>query len=388
MVIEKILEYVLDGLKFGLAVLILVLIHEFGHFLAARKMGVRVETFSMGFGKKLFIWKKKRTDYVLSAIPLGGYVKLAGDNIDDQKGAPDEFLSKSVGKRFAVIFSGPLMNYILAIVFFWMVFFLGFPYYSTKVGAVKENMGAMQAGIKAGDKIIAVEGRQVKIWDELSTAIRANSDKETVKITLLRDNQEQVFSVSIRQHTAEDALKQKRKIGMIGISPDPEDVIRVRYGFFRSFNLGIKMAVDMTVMTYRAFGYIISRQLPLGDSVTGPIGLWDFFASAKTLPDFMHLIAILSLSLAIFNLLPFPALDGGHILLLGIEKLRGRYLSQKVENIVGQLGMGFILLLAAFVTYNDLDRKGVISKSVELIKKPFINTQGAVIDDRNNQSQK
>ncbi len=388
MFLAKVLEYGSDAFKFGLAILILVLVHEFGHFLAAIKMGVRVEVFSMGFGKKLFIWKKKKTEYALSAVPLGGYVKLAGDNIEERKGAPDEFLSKPVGKRFAVIFAGPLMNYLLAIVFFWMVFFLGFPYLSTKVGTVKEGLGAMQAGIMAGDRIIAVEDRKVKVWDELSAAIRSYNDKDKINITVLRDDKEQVFSVMIRQHTAEDALRQKRRIGMIGITPDPKEIIRKRYGFFESFRMGIKTAVDMTVMTYRAFGYIISRNLPLGESVTGPIGIWDFFASAETVIDFLHLTAILSLSLAIFNLLPFPALDGGHIILLGIEKVRGRYLSKKTEDILGQVGMGFILLLAAFVTFNDLDKKGMFSKSAELIIKPFSQSQKVITNGGNNQTQK
>jgi regulator of sigma E protease len=388
MVIETAGEYIFNALKFGLAIFVLVLIHEFGHFIAARKVGVRVEVFSLGFGKKLFRWKKKNTEYLISAIPLGGYVKLAGDNIDERKGTPDEFLSQPAGKRFAVIFSGPVMNYLLAIVFLWIVFFLGFPYLSTKIGLVKENMGAMAAGIKVGDRITAVEGKKVKVWDELSAAIRANSGKEKIDITVLRNDIEQTFSVVVRQQTAEDALKQKRKIGMIGISPDPDEIIRVRYGFLESFKMGIKTAVDLTVLTYRAFGYIISRQMPLGDSVTGPIGIWDFFVGVKNLVDFLHLTAILSLSLAIFNLLPFPALDGGHILLLGIEKLRGRYLSKKTENIISQAGMGFILLLAVFVTYNDLNRKGVINKSIEFLKKPFVKTTGTVINDSNIQTQK
>ena len=234
---EVALKYVFDALKFGLAIFILVLIHEFGHFLAAKKVGVRVEVFSLGFGRKIFTRKKKDTEYAISAIPLGGYVKLAGDNLEEYKGNPEEYLSKPISKRFAVIFCGPLMNYILCVFIFWMVFFLGFPYLSTKVGAVKDNLGAMQAGIKVGDRITAVEEKKVNVWDELVAAIRANGDKEKLSLTVLRDNKEQTFTVKLRLQTAEDVLKQKRRIGIIGISPDLNEVIRVRYGFFESFFL-------------------------------------------------------------------------------------------------------------------------------------------------------
>jgi regulator of sigma E protease len=370
MIRDILLKHGLQIINFGLAIFVLVLVHEFGHFIAAVKQGVRVEIFSLGFGRKLFIRKKKDTEYAISAIPLGGYVKLAGDNLQDYKGLPDEFLSKPVGKRFNIIFFGPVMNYLLAILLFCSVFFLGYPYLGTKVGSLREGLGAMQAGIEVGDRIISVEGKKVKLWDDMASTLRANSQKESVTLVVSRDDKEITFQVSLMQYTVEDALKQKRKIGAIGISPDYNEVIRQRYGFFESIKLGFSKTFELTSLTYRAFGSIIARKLPLRESAAGPVAILDLFGNVKTLTDFLLLTAILSLSLAIFNLLPLPALDGFHIVLLGIEKIRGRYLSQKAEEVFGQIGMGFLILLAVLVTYNDLARKGAFNK----FEKLFNNT--------------
>jgi regulator of sigma E protease len=367
---EILVKYALQIMNFGLAIFVLILVHEFGHFIAAIKQGVRVEIFSLGFGRRLFVRKKKDTEYVISAIPLGGYVKLAGDNLEEYKGLPDEYLSKPVGKRFNIIFFGPVMNYLLAILLFCAVFFLGYPYLGTKVGSLREGMGAMQAGIKVGDRIVSVEGKRVKLWDELAATLRANNQKESVSVAVLRDDKELAFQVSLMQYTVEDVLKQKKRIGAIGISPDYNEVIRQRYGFFESIKLGFRKTFELTSLTYRAFGSIIARRLPLRESAAGPVAIWDLFGNVKTITDFLLLTAILSLSLAIFNLLPLPALDGFHIFLLGIEKIRGKYLSKKAEEVFGQVGMSFLILLAVLVTYNDLARKGAFEK----LEKLFNNT--------------
>src|SRR4030042_1455801 len=138
---------------------ILIIVNEFGHFIAAKSAGVRVEKFSLGFGPQLLKKKRDNTEYSLSAIPLGGYVKLAGDNLEEYKGKSFEYLAKTPGERFRIIFFGPLLNYILGFLCLWLIFFVGYPTLTTKVGGLIDGFGAKVAGLEVGDKIIAVDGK-------------------------------------------------------------------------------------------------------------------------------------------------------------------------------------------------------------------------------------
>ncbi|MCX7661932.1 MAG: site-2 protease family protein, partial [Candidatus Omnitrophica bacterium] len=140
----------MNFLAFFFIVGILIMVHELGHFLSALKLGVKVEKFSLGFGKIVFKYKRKDTEYFLGLIPFGGYVKLAGDNQEEYKGMPYEYLSQSVGRRFLIVFSGPFLNYLLGILLFWLIFFIGYPTLTTKIGKVLEGFGAEEAGLKKG----------------------------------------------------------------------------------------------------------------------------------------------------------------------------------------------------------------------------------------------
>ncbi|NQU74070.1 MAG: RIP metalloprotease RseP, partial [Candidatus Omnitrophica bacterium] len=161
---------------------VLIVIHEFGHFIAARKQGVKVEKFSFGFGPKLFGIKRGDTEYVISLVPLGGYVKLAGDEPTCAEGKPWEFLSKSVGQRFSIIFLGPLLNYVLGFLLFWMVFFIGSPTLTNKVGDVLKDYPAHSSDIAKGDRIISVDGEPTKYWDELTEIIHNKKEGKLVLV--------------------------------------------------------------------------------------------------------------------------------------------------------------------------------------------------------------
>jgi regulator of sigma E protease len=334
---------------------VLIVVHEFGHFIIAKKIGVRVEQFSLGFGKVLFQKKKNGTDYTVSAIPLGGFVKMAGDNLEEYKGKPDEYFSKAPGKRFWIIFFGPLLNYVLGILLFWMIFFIGYPTFTTKIGALIDNFGAKEAGLQVGDVITSIDGQKTANWEDLQKIIYSKKAAEAVQVSFLRLGKESTVQVRLKEKVLENQIGQKRKSSLLGVSPFDE-VVKVRHGFLESFGLGLGKAWDLTLMTYAALGRLVTGHLSMRESMTGPLGI--FFITSKAaqlgVVAVLHLMAVLSLSLAIFNLLPFPILDGGHIAFLALEKIRGKPLSIKAEQIVNKIGLSFILFLVFLVTYNDI----------------------------------
>jgi regulator of sigma E protease len=342
---------------FLLILSVLIVVHEFGHFIIAKKMGVRVEQFSLGFGKVLFRKKKGGTEYSISAIPLGGFVKMAGDNPVEYSGKPDEYFSKAPGKRFWIIFFGPLLNYILAILIFWMIFFAGYPTLTTKIGGLIDNFGAKEAGLKVGDRIAYIDGEKTENWEDLQKIIYSKRETASVNISFLRDGKELSAVVKLKSQVLEDQIGQKHKLSLLGVTPFDE-IVKVRHGFWESFGLGLNKSWDLTLMTYKALGRMVTGGLSMRESMTGPLGI--FFITSKAaqlgVVAVLHLMAVLSLSLAIFNLLPLPILDGGHIALLALEKIRKRALSVKVDDIVNKAGLSFILFLVIFVTYNDIVR--------------------------------
>ena len=342
---------------FILILSILIIVHEFGHFIVARKLGVRVEKFSLGFGPQIFKKKKKDTEYSLALIPLGGFVKLAGDNMEEFKGEPDEYFSKPPGKRFWIIFAGAFLNYILGFLFFWFIFFSGYPTLTTKVGGLIDGFGAKEAGLKAGDKILSIDGQDVVYWEDLQSIVYSKKAADKVHLEVLRDNKEFTVAVSIKEKEFEDQLGEKHNIGLLGITPFDE-LVKVRHGFFKSFTLGAVKTKDLTILTYQGLFRMLTGKLSIRESVTGPLGI--FFITSKAasmgIIALLHLMAVLNISLAVFNLLPLPILDGGHILFLGLEKIRGKTLGLKAEKVITQIGLSLIITLVLFVTYNDIVR--------------------------------
>lgn len=342
---------------FILILSLLIIVHEFGHFIAARINGVRVEQFSLGFGPLIFKVKKGDTAYKLNLIPLGGYVKMAGDNQSEYQGKADEYFAKTPGRRFQIIFFGPLLNYILGFLFFWLIFFIGYPSLTSKVGGLIDGYGAKVAGLEVGDQILAVDGRKVDIWEDLQRAIRERKIRSNVSLEVLRDKQKLKFDVSIKDRVLNDQLGEKRVLGIIGISP-LDEIVEVKHGFLESAFLSFNKTMDLTVMTYTGLLRLVSGKMSMRDSMTGPLGIFDITSKVAKLGliAVMHLVAVLSVSLAIFNLLPLPILDGGHLFLLGLEKLRKKALGVKTEEIINNVGFSLMITLALLVTYNDIIR--------------------------------
>ncbi|MDP3790646.1 MAG: RIP metalloprotease RseP [Candidatus Omnitrophota bacterium] len=348
---------------------ILVLIHEFGHFIVAKKLGVRVEKFSFGFGPKLFSIKKGETEYLISAIPLGGYVKMAGDEPGEAlKGERCEFLSRSILDRFNIIFAGPLLNYILAFVIFSVIFMFGSPTLTTEVGSLMNDYPAAKSGISIGDRVMQIDGKSVKYWEDMTAIIHKHLDGP-IKLKIQRKDAIVDFEIQPVIRDMKDIFGKTNRIALLGIAPS-QKIENVKYGFFDAFGMGFKKLVDLTVITYRALWSIICGKMSLKESMTGPIGIFIITGKAAQmgLIYLVHLMGLLSASLAIFNLLPLPVLDGGHILFLAIEKLRGKPLSMKTQEVIANVGVAFLILLTVFIFYNDIIKFGVFKNMAKFFK--------------------
>lgn len=334
---------------------ILVLVHEFGHFLLAKLVGIRVERFSIGFPPRLFGKKWGDTDYCISAIPLGGYVKMSGmidESMDKDgiKGEPWEFMSKPVWARFLAIFAGPAFNLLLAaFIYSGIIYFSGLPKaveptYAI-VGSVSKGSPADSLGLQEGDRITSIEGQSVQMWEDLVDIIRVSANKE---ITVEWERNGQPLSGKVTP-----VYDPMNEIGLIGISAVLE---QIKVGPFKSIALGFTALVDNTIYVIKSFGLLINRKVSVRESLGGPIRIAQETgrmaqSGFKTL---LNWIALLSITLGIINLFPMPVLDGGHILILLIEGIIRKPLSTKTKLAVNQVGFALLLTLIAFVIVNDV----------------------------------
>lgn len=335
---------------------ILILFHEFGHFLACKKIGVRVEKFSLGLGPKLIGFKKGETEYCLSAIPLGGYVKLAGEDPHEKlKGKRWEFLSRSVGARFLIIITGPLANFVLAFLLFSLIFAVGLPALPTEVGEVLKDTPAERVGLKSGDEIIAIDGIRVRHGGELQRIVFSNPGKE-LKFTIQREGRESILTIMPELKRVEDLLGQEVEVGMIGIT-FPEELIRMRYPMGEAIGRGGRRTIELTVLTLKGLGMLISGKVPL-KSLAGPLFIVQAAGTAAKIgfTTLMGFIGIISVNLFVINLLPIPLFDGGHIIFLLFEGIRKKPLSIRAQEIAQQVGLFIILLLVVIVIRNDIPR--------------------------------
>lgn len=347
---------------------VLIFIHESGHFLMARRLGIKVEKFSLGFGPRLFGFMFKGVNFKVCIIPFGGYVKLAGDTRREHHGNSWEYLSRPPGQRAQVVFCGPLSNYIFAILFLWVVYCIGYPQLSTTVGKVLDDMPAKQVGIQEGDSIVEINGIKTPYWEDVMKHIKGKVD-DVIRIKVLRDGEPIEFTIVPITRQGADMLGRKKKIALVGIVSSQE-FVKERYPLFVAFYKSLLKIGELTWLTLQAIFSLITGRIALKDAVTGPIGIFTLTSEAAKygFDALVHVTSVISLALAIFNVLPIPVLDGGHILFLGIEKLRGKPLSEKVEDRITNIGFSFILLLAVVIVYNDLVRFGYLDKLKGLIE--------------------
>jgi regulator of sigma E protease len=349
---------------------IVVFVHELGHFLVGRWCGVDVKTFSIGFGRELFGFNDKHgTRWRFALIPLGGYVKFSGDA--DASSAPDgeavasmtreererSFPAQSVGERAAIVAAGPIANFLLAIaIFAATAYSFGKPVLAPRVEQVSPGGAAERAGLKAGDLIRKIEDREVKSFSDLQRLISIRPS-EPLPVTFERDGATMVLTVTPDLVESSSPLG-KQRLGIIGVqaSAKPSDWTTQHFSLGESLKLGVSETWFVVERTYDYLAKLIKGKEST-DQLSGPIRIAQvsgMVASSGGLLALINLAAILSVSIGLMNLFPVPMLDGGHLMFYAIEAARGRPLSERAQEIGFRFGLGLVLMLMLFVTWNDL----------------------------------
>lgn len=338
---------------------VLIFFHELGHFIMAKAFGVGVEKFSLGFGPAILKKKVGRTEYCISAFPLGGFVKMVGEQPDSplsEEDKPYSFTHKSVSKRMIIVAAGPVFNFLLAIVIFFVLFaFLGLMFLKPEIGEVRANSPAAEAGIQQGDQILYVEGEPIESWSEMAEKISA-SGGAPVNITINRDGREIPTTITPVRETVEDIFGEPQDRYIIGVSAAGTTGV-VRLGpvgalaesFSRTY-----LIIELTILSvYKMITGTVSA-----DNLGGPIMIAQMAGEQVRhgLVSLMGFIALVSINLGILNLLPIPVLDGGHLMFFGIEAAKGSPVSIRTREIAQQVGLFILLTLILFVFYNDIMR--------------------------------
>jgi regulator of sigma E protease len=338
---------------------VLIFVHELGHFLVAKLFGVRVDAFSLGFPPKLLHKKIGDTDYRLSVIPLGGYVKLFGENPGDEvppELEPVSFSHQPLWHRFLIVMAGPTFNLLFAAVALFLVFtFSGIPYLTTTVGGVKEGSPAAQAGLEKGDQILSVAGQKVSRWEELSQKIRGVGEHP---LTLSVKRGEQVFPVTLTPVSMEttDIFGAKVSAVIIGISSG-DQVATEHVGPLLALEQGVVYTGRLTWLTVESLYKLVARQVPL-KSIGGPILIAQVAGRQAEMgvAALVQFMAALSVNLFLLNLLPIPILDGGHLFFFTLEAIRGKPVPVQHREMAQGLGLMLILALMLLVFYQDILR--------------------------------
>ena len=347
----------------------LVFVHEAGHFLVARWSGVRILRFSLGFGPKIASWRRGDTEYCLSWIPLGGYVKMAGEQREEQTHQPWEYLSKSIGTRARIVLAGPFVNYLVALLTLWVVFVIGFPELLPVVGKVAKDMPAQAAGLQTGDRIRTINAQPVTTWEEM-TALIHDAPETPLTLSVERSGVLQAITVTPKPKEITDPFGRSQRVGLIGISPS---------GVFETRRVGPLAAIGRTIeqqnewvgQTMLSLWSMMTGRIAMRDSVTGPIGILYLTSEAAQLglAPLLYLISLFSLSLALFNVFPIPILDGGHLFFLLLEKLRGSPISINIQERAAQVSFVLLMTMVLFICVNDVSRFGLLDKFVDWIKR-------------------
>ena len=346
-------------LSFVIVLGVLIFFHEFGHFLIARLFGVGVDKFSLGFGPRLIGKKIGRTDYRISAIPLGGYVKMVGEEPDaeiEPADRPFSFTHKHVVKRMCIVAAGPFFNILLAILIFFGIFLISGQFIlKPSVGEVRDGSPAFVAGIKKGDVITAIDETPVSDWKDMTEIIGA-SNGNPLEIKVKREGSDRQFRITPESIPAKNVFGEDIRRYIIGIS-SAGDFYTVKLNPLQAFAESLKQTYQITELMVVIIGKLITGDIST-DTIGGPIMIAKMAGDqAKSgIGNLIFFIALISVNLAIINLLPIPILDGGHLLFFFIEALKGQPVSLKVREVAQQIGLFIILLLVILVFYNDIFR--------------------------------
>ena len=347
----------LDYIFWAVLVLgVLIFVHELGHFLVAKRAGVSVLKFSLGFGPKIAGFTRGGTEYLLSAIPLGGYVKMLGEDPKEEVADLERsFSAKPIGWRSLIILAGPGSNFLLAIAIFWVVFMVGVPTLTTKVGEVMEGFPAREAGLLQGDRIAAIEGRPIEKWEELAKQIH-QSPGRPVRLTVEREGKRFDVTVAPKATKQKNLFGEEQEIGLLGIAP-AEEFLTERTNPIAAFGKAVYKTYDLSVLILITFGKLLQGVVP-AKTIGGPLLVAQMAGEQARLGvlNLLFFTALLSINLAILNLLPIPILDGGHLFFALIEAARGKPVSLKKREMAQQVGLVLLVALMIFAFYNDIFR--------------------------------
>lgn len=330
---------------------VIVFIHELGHFIFAKKSGTYVYEFSIGFGPKLFSFKRKNdeTEYMVKLIPLGGYVALAGElsGEEDDKNVPDEkkLYNKPWFSRLMVMVAGVMNNFILGFVLLFIIGLLyGTQFSTNEIQNITKDYPLYNEGVRDGDKIIKINNAKIKDYDDIQTELAINGENKKIKVTVLKKDGEK------KTVTVKPKYSKKEKRYYYGIS--------VKTVTQKGFVSALKYAVVKFSDIYKQLLLVIKSLFTgrLGfNSLSGPVGIYTVVGQAKSsLQMILYLTAYLSINVGFINILPFPAFDGGHVLFLIIEKIKGSRVDAKVENTINAIGFSILMLLMILITIKDI----------------------------------
>ena len=331
----------------------IVFFHELGHFLFAKNAGVYIYEFSIGMGPQLFKWKSKKdeTMYSIRLLPIGGFVQMAGEEIDPDENIPKEkrMQSKTWLERFSIMIAGIFFNFVLAIVLLFVVGLInGTPKKETYIGVIDKNSSAYNAGLRENFEILQVNGKKASTKDILSLELIANVKKE-VEIKY-KDANGNVEIAKFKADTVDENGTTNYKYGFSLIN-------QKQRGFFSSIKYAFTKTIELIEYMFFVIWYLITGKISL-TNLSGPIGIFTMVGETakEGLINLVYLMAIISVNVGFINFLPLPAFDGGRILFLIIEKIKGSPVNPKIENIIHTVGLVLLMLLMVFITYNDILR--------------------------------
>ncbi len=341
-----------------LALVVLITLHELGHFMAARALGVGVLRFSIGFGPVIWSRQRGRTEYCLSVVPLGAYVRMVGEDdasMIDASGVSDAFNTKPRWARAIIVAGGPVANLITAWALYAIVFTLGVPVLTSTVGEVKADFPAAAAGILTGDRIVSVDGRPTGEWDELSEAVRASAGR-SLKLEIERGGKSRQIELTPKDAEGSTIFGEKIASWVIGVGPSGA-ILTESLGPLEAIREGFWRTIEVIELTVMSLVKLVQGVVP-ASSLGGPIMIVNLAGDQAQagIGALLAFMAVLSVNLGVLNLFPIPVLDGGQLVFLAIESITRRPLGVRVRDLAMQVGVVLLVSLMGFALFNDIHR--------------------------------
>jgi len=336
----------------------LIFFHELGHFIAARFFGVRVEVFSIGFGKRFITKQIGDTEWSLSVIPLGGYIRMKGQDDSDPKFISydhDSYNSKSPWQRIIISLAGPLANFLLAFLLYLSISQIGMPKLLSTVADLNQSHPAYEAGMRIGDKITNINGRPIVYWEEIGDRIQKS--QLPLQITVLRKNKYLDFSITPKLLETKNRFGEIEKRSIIGISPDFNDTTTVQYELNHGIDYAYEQTKTASMLIVKGLQKLISGLIPM-DNLSGVVGIVDTTSKVSNMGivALLAFTALISVNLGVINLLPIPALDGGHIMFNLYEMITNKAPNEEIMFKLTIMGWSVLLSLMLLGLYNDINR--------------------------------